>query len=263
MLYQAQHSTTTDKVTLEAGSDLVFPTHIHSSFEIIIATQGEIEITVGSNKYTISNNECVLVFPNQLHEIKATSHANHAILIFSPYLVRAFTKKVEARIPESNKFCLSDFLIDKITKLDANHTTVELKGLLYSICGEFDKNAQYLEFNGDKDNLLFKIFNFVAQNYKKSCSLYQLSSEINYSYVYLSKHFSKHTGISYTEYVRHFRINEACYLLKNTNRTVLDIAYECGFDCLRSFNRSFKSVTGVTPSAYRSQNPSKQLAKQS
>ena len=49
MLYQTQHSTTTDKVTLESGIDLIFPTHIHNSFEIIIATQGEIEITV-SNK---------------------------------------------------------------------------------------------------------------------------------------------------------------------------------------------------------------------
>ena len=253
MLYQAQHSIIADKVTLEAGSDLVFPTHIHNSFEIIIATQGKIEITVASKKYTVSSNECVLVFPNQLHEIKAETHAKHAILIFSPQLVRAFSKKVEALIPINNKFCLDDFYLDKIIKLNAKQNIAELKGLLYSVCGAFDKNADYSKSKGDKNNLLFKIFNFVAKNYKKSCSLYQLSNEINYSYVYLSKHFSKHTGISYTEYVCHFRINEACYLLANTNSTVLDIAYNCGFDSLRSFNRSFKSIMGITPSSYRKQ----------
>lgn len=253
MLYQAQHSTIANKVTFESGIDLVFPTHIHNSFEIIVAIQGEIEITISNNKYTISNNECVLVFPNQLHEIKAKPHARHAILIFSPQLVREFCKKTESQIPKSNKFCLNSFYLDKIIRLNANMTTVQLKGLLYTICGEFDKNASYIKFNSDKHNLLFKIFNFVSENYKKSCSLNKLSNEINYSYVYLSKLFSKHTGISYTEYVCRFRINEACYLLKNTNHTVLDIAYECGFDCLRSFNRSFKSVMGVTPSAYKKQ----------
>lgn len=253
MLYQAQHSTTTDKVTLESGIDLIFPTHIHNSFEIIIATQGAIEITVSNNNYTISNNECVLVFPNQLHEIKASPHARHAILIFSPLLVKEFCKKTEALIPKSNKFCLNSFYIDRIIRFNANMTTVQLKGLLYTICGEFDKNADYIKFNSDKNNLLFKIFNFVSENYKKNCSLNQLSNEINYSYVYLSKLFSKHTGISYTEYVCRFRINEACYLLKNTNHTVLDIAYECGFECLRSFNRCFKSITGISPTKYRNQ----------
>jgi AraC-like DNA-binding protein len=259
MLYQTQHSITTDKVTLEAGNNLNFPDHIHNSFEIIIATEGEMTVTVLGNEYTISGNECVLVFPNQLHEIKAKPHANHAILIFSPQLVKEFCKKCEARLPKSNKFCLDSFYIDKITNLNDKMSYIELKGLLYTLCGEFDKYADYTEFNSDKHNLLFKIFKFVAENYKKNCYLYQLSDEINYSYVYLSKHFLKHTGVSYTEYVCHFRINEACYLLKSTNRTVLDIAYECGFDCLRSFNRNFKSTMGITPTKYRNQNTYKQF----
>ena len=111
----------------------------------------------------------------------------------------------------------------------------------------------YIEFKSDKQNLLLNIFDFVAKNYKTDCSLYELAKETTYSYVYLSKLFSKSIGISYTEYVCRFRINEACYLLANTNSSVLDIAYECGFDCLRSFNRSFKSVMGITPSAYKKQ----------
>ncbi|MBO5338731.1 MAG: helix-turn-helix transcriptional regulator [Clostridia bacterium] len=258
MLYEIQHSIIADKVTLEAGSNLNFPTHIHNSFEIIIATDGEMEITIADNTYTILDNECVLVFPNQLHEIRTPNHAKHTILIFSPQLVKAFSKKFEAYIPKNNKFYLNDFYIDKIKKLNGKKTMLELKGLLYSVCGEFDKNAEYIEFKGDKQNLLFKIFNFVAENYRTGCSLYELANQTGYNYVYLSKLFSKSTGISYTEYVCRFRTNEACYLLMNTNSTVLDIAYECGFDSLRSFNRSFKSTLGITPSMYRKQKISKE-----
>ena len=233
------------------GEDLTFPSHIHNSFEIIIATEGEMEVTVVGKKYTILGNECILVFPNQIHEIKTEKYSKHIILIFSPQLVRAFSKRFEMQIPKNNKFNLDKFYIDKISNLDNKNTTVELKGLLYSVCGEFDKNAEYTEFKGDGQNLLFKIFNFVAENYKKKCSLYELAKETTYNYVYLSKHFSKNTGMSYTEYVCRFRINEACYLLINTNSTMLDIAYECGFDCLRSFNRGFKSVMGISPSEYK------------
>lgn len=257
MLYQTQHSIINDKATLEAGNDLSFPDHIHNSFEIIIATEGEMTVTVLGNEYKISGNECVLVFPYQLHEIKTESHAKHAILIFSPQLVRAFSKKIEKQAPKSNKFPLDKFYIDKITKLKKEKNPIELKGLLYSICAEFDKTAEYVEVKGDKQDLLLQIFNFVSKNYKTKCSLYDLAKETSYSYVYLSKHFSKSTGISYTEYVCRFRINEACYHLLNTNSTMVDIAYECGFECLRSFNRSFKSIIGISPSEYRKQKVTK------
>lgn len=252
MLYQIQFSVLPDMATLKVGGDLNFPAHIHNSFEIITATSGEMEITVGDSTYTICENECVLIFPNQIHKIKTPHHSTHALLIFSPHLVSAFSKNHEDRIPKSNKFNLDSFFVNRIIDVAKYKTAVELKGLLYSICGEFNSTAEYIKSKKDND-LLFRIFNFVNENYKKECSLYKLAKDINYNYIYLSQHFSKATGINYTEYVCRFRINEACYLLKNTNRTVLDIAYECGFDCLRSFNRSFKSIMGITPTKYRSQ----------
>ena len=253
MFYQKGHSIIANEVTVEKGINLNFPSHIHNSFEVIIATSGKMEATVAGKKYIISGNECVFVFPNQLHEIKTEIYSEYAVLIFSPQMVMTFTKKVENYVPKSNKFYLDCLDIDKIKRLDSNATIFEAKSLLYSICGDFDKNASYIEFKDDKHKLLFKIFNFVAENYNGNCSLYELASEIDYNYSYLSQHFTKFTGISYTEYVNRFRINEACYLLTNTNCTVLDIAHECGFDCLRSFNRSFKSIIGSSPSEYRQQ----------
>jgi AraC-like DNA-binding protein len=69
--------------------------------------------------------------------------------------------------------------------------------------------------------------------------------------VYLSQYFKQATGLSYTDYVIRYRVNEASYLLKNTSQTVLQTAYDCGFESLRSFNRNFKRVTALTPQEYR------------
>ena len=252
MLYQAQFSLQSDSATLKFGSNINFPPHIHNSFELIIATSGELEIVIKEKTYIASGNECVLVFPNQLHEIKTPHHSEHAIIIFPPQIVRAFSKNCEDSIPTSNKFHLNSFYINKIANNCCNDSLVELKGLLYAICGEFNKSAEYVKSKSD-NLLLSRIFSFISDNFKNDCSLYDLAKEINYNYVYLSQYFSNATGINYTDFVCRFRVNEACYLLINTNHTVLDIAYECGFDCLRSFNRNFKAITGVTPTKYRNQ----------
>ena len=48
-----------------------------------------------------------------------------------------------------------------------------------------------------------------------------------------------------------YRINESVYILKNTNKKIIDIALDCGFNSLRTFNRNFKEVYGMTPNEYR------------
>lgn len=250
MLYEIHHSTLSNEAVLWRNTNLNFPAHIHNSFELIIAAKGESEVIVGEKKYTVCGNECVLVFPNQLHQTKSNENSELAILIFPQQLVKAFSQSYEGYVPKNNKFNLDSFFINRITNFKKNKTTIELKGLLYSICSEFDSTAEYIKSKNNND-LIFKIFNFVSKNYKKECSLHELAKEINYNYVYLSQLFLKVIGISYTEYVCRYRINESCYLLMNTNHTVLDIACECGFDCLRSFNRNFKSIMGITPTEYR------------
>ena len=253
MLYQTQHSMKADVVTIEKGNNLNFPAHIHSSLEIIMIDEGEMILTVGKNKLTLEKGECALIFPNQIHEFKTPKSSKHTLCIFPTQLVRAYAKIFENKIPVCNKFTLDKFYQEKILTLSEKSSTVELKGILYSVCAEFDKCAEYENNVTDRKNLLFTIFKFVEENYAGQCSLNILAEKTAYNYVYLSKYFSKCTGISYTEYVNRYRINEACYLLKNTSRTMLDIAFECGFDCLRSFNRNFKKIMGITPTEYSKQ----------
>ena len=46
----------------------------------------------------------------------------------------------------------------------------------------------------------------------------------------------------------------ACYLLKNTRWSILDISIQCGYASLSIFNRSFKQIVGMNPTAYRKKN---------
>lgn len=253
MFYELQHSMRTDLIKTEMGVDFSFPLHLHDSFELITVTDGSMTVTVDKNRYVLNKGEALMIFPNQLHELVTEEHSSHFLCIFSSRLVKAYSKMCTSSVPKSNLFTPNQFFIEELMRTgdEADEDNVYLKGLLYSLCGEFHKNAEYIEQKSARDDLLAKIFRFVEENYSSDCSLSALAAATSYNYVYLSRYFRQCTNISFIEYVNRYRIDEACYLLKNSEQTVLKTALDCGFDSLRSFNRNFKSCMGVTPSEYR------------
>ena len=252
MFYELQNSFRTDLIKTETGTDFSFPSHLHDSFELIIVTKGEMNVTVDGMCYILSENQSLLVFPNQLHELETKNTSSHFLCIFSPTLVRTFSKMCNGKVPECNKFHADILYIDRLKRLRESYDTLEVKGVLYSICAEFNRSAKYVDQHTSHDGLLARIFKFVEENYKSDCTLRSLSSYTSYNYVYLSRFFKQCTKTTFIDYVNRYRIDEACYLLKNSELSILQIAYECGFDSLRSFNRNFKKIMNITPSEYQS-----------
>lgn len=254
MFYQMQHSLRTDLVITEWGEDFSFPLHLHDSFEMITVTEGEMLVQVDKRQYTLQPGTCLLVFPNQLHSLTTEQSSRHFLCIFSAGMVRMFSKLCSSKLPESNLFTLDPFYLNKLMHLTVRADegdAIAVKGLLYAVCGEFHEQATYISGNGGPEQLLVRIFHFVEEHYKDDCSLGALSTYMAYDYAYLSRYFKQCTGISFPEYVNRCRVDEACYLLKNSRQSILQTAYECGFDSLRSFNRNFRRITGMTPCEYQ------------
>ena len=67
-----------------------------------------------------------------------------------------------------------------------------------------------------------------------------------------SKYFKKASGMTFSDLVRRLRITNACRLLDESDSSIADISAAVGYRNLANFNRQFRSVTGYTPSAYRS-----------
>lgn len=251
MFYQWQNSLNADALKLETGFDFQFPAHLHSSFEFIAVTEGEMIVTVDGCPYTLRSDNALLIFPNQVHDFFTPTHSRHFLCIFSPTLVQAYSPVFLSKVPRCNAFTPDPFYVRQLMNLCEQDSILKIKGILYALCGTFDANAEYENGQKDRHALLSDIFRFVAQNYNKDCSLAALSAATSYHYVYLSKYFSRCTGSSFSDYVTRYRINEACYLLQNTEHGILKIAFDCGFDALRSFNRNFKRIIGMTPREYR------------
>lgn len=250
MFYEFQHYGVSKAFSREDGKNFSFPMHLHQFFELITVVSGDMAVAVDACSYSLHQGESILIFPHQLHSLSSKT-SEHILFIFSPELIGVYASKYAASIPASGKFTLRPQLLEQLESLREDSSLFEKKGFLYSVCADFDRNAEYKKRIHNEKSLLYHFFEFVEKNYKSDCSLHRLAEQLTFSYSYVSRYFKKLTGISYNEYVNQYRINKACHILTNSTCPVLECAYEVGYTSLRSFNRNFKQYTGMTPNEYR------------
>ncbi|MGP4060509.1 AraC family transcriptional regulator [Halobacillus sp. H74] len=224
-----------------------FPLHFHRAYELIIVNEGELLATVDKKKYSLHKNDSVFIFNNQIHEFKTINHSNITIVIFSPELIGHFFANVKGTIPENNVIHLED--VPDFHGLDSIYRQ---KSFLYDICGTLVNQTNLTPVaDSSKAQVFHKILLYVDKYYCEDCTLKSVAKDLQYDYAYLSKLFVQMANISFTEYLTQYRISQACYLLKNSQKTIGEIAMRCGYNNLRSFNRNFKKVTAYSPREYR------------
>lgn len=106
---------------------------------------------------------------------------------------------------------------------------------------------------GKNDNI-DKILHFIQENYRDSgLSLDSLADEFHLSRTYISRLFKEHVEDNFIDYLINIRIEAAKRLLKDKSIKINDISDAVGYTYSRSFTRTFKKYTGLTPTEYRDQ----------
>jgi AraC-like DNA-binding protein len=67
------------------------------------------------------------------------------------------------------------------------------------------------------------------------------------SKAYFSRFFKRISGMTFSEYLNHIRVNRAIDLIRNRDLSMTEIAMDCGFGTIRNFNRVFRQITGYSP----------------
>ena len=96
-----------------------------------------------------------------------------------------------------------------------------------------------------------KIFSYLIGNYQQEVSLKTVAEIANLTPTAFCRYFKSVTRKTLVEIVTEFRINQACQLLRNSDKPVNEICFECGFGNISYFNKTFKAITEYTPLQYR------------
>ncbi len=95
------------------------------------------------------------------------------------------------------------------------------------------------------------VLNFLETHWQETVTLRDAAKTAALHPQSLSRFFQQHLGVNFQEYLIQLRIGRAARLLLETERTVADIAFHCGFNNLANFNRHFQNAYEQTPSVYR------------
>lgn len=103
----------------------------------------------------------------------------------------------------------------------------------------------------DKYKSINEVIMYLLTNYHEKINLTQLTEKFNINRTSLNEHFKKATGYTVMNYLLNLRIHLAMAMLKDTALQVTEIMYRVGFFNTSHFIRSFKKMTGMSPSEYR------------
>ena len=123
-------------------------------------------------------------------------------------------------------------------------------------CDEFISRLQRIILNGEllsvnTGALVKKALAFIEKNISHHISRWQVADEINVNEDYMTRIFKKELGISPWEYVNRYKIHVAMHMLRESGRTVSEIAYDLGFQDQAYFCRVYKKIKGISPSMER------------
>ena len=101
-----------------------------------------------------------------------------------------------------------------------------------------------------------KVMRVIGEKYKDPrLNLDNVAKELPISRVKLSRILNQQVGLSFRQLLRRVRIEEAKSMLVSGRYSVKEVASQVGFSDSHYFSRSFKELTGVSPSQYRSKDP--------
>lgn len=105
-------------------------------------------------------------------------------------------------------------------------------------------------YNKKEKERLARINKFIDENYTRKIEITEIAAFVHFSNEAFCRYFKKMTKLTFTEFLNHYRINHSKRQLLG-EKTITEICYDCGFESLSYFNRTFKKVTGINPTDFR------------
>ena len=247
-----------------------FKWHYHPEFELTYIVKGNGYRIVGNSYEPFNDGDLVLLGSNLPHTWsgKADGDVNSdAIVIqFSSEFILPFLELNESLLIKNMldsslrgiNFEPDEQLVTKIieiTETNGVERIVKLISILDILSKKQIKliapNTFHNVVSKKSEVRINKVCLFIQNNFQNKIYLKEVADLIYLTESNFCKFFKKATGKTYSDYVNEIRINEASRLLIQSDKTISQISFECGFETLSYFNRVFLNKKGITPSVYR------------
>lgn len=257
------------KILVVQGPEVPFTWHFHPEFELSLIVRGTGTRFVGDSITHYQAGELVMIGSELPHAFVSTpGDAQEAIVVQfrgdflgselfqRPEFSSAATLLERSRRglrfgngvptgilstlpdlpPAQRTLALLEILLDLADRADADPLASELHP------GRLDRAG------GDRINAILRL---LRARYATPVSLAEVADAAHLTPAATSRFFRRTTGVTITGYLNMVRVGVACRLLVDTDLPITEIAAEAGYQNLSHFNRTFRTMKGIPPRAYR------------
>ncbi len=247
--------------------------HWHDYFEFEIVLDGEYEHTVRNEKTIARRGSAWIMNHLDFHSFKCNKDATILNISFTGY---GINKNIIDVLSSSIGGFLCEFDSQKTVEIYEKAQIAKneminkpplwqenVKAIVESILIETIRKVPFIpNLSNDKvSGVLQNVISYIYKNYSKDLSLVALSKKFDISAGHLGLVFSKTFGVSISNYVTNVRMKYACNFLEDSDLSIKEISYICGFKSIEYFHYAFKTHMQMTPANYR-ENAKKQKGNQ-
>ena len=235
--------------------------HYHDDYEVYYLQSGRCEYFIDNAIYTLSPGDTVIIPSGVIHKTNYGAGTHLRYLVNCPKSI----------IPSTvlNKLHNEVFILRK------NPCATEIERLMSQIGKEYESPDDYSEAaitsllcelfillarhsasakEEDSTGFIEGALEYINNNYTSEITLNEVAKRFSVSAEHLSRSFKERTGFGFSEYVNLLRLKLAEYMLiHEPGKSVLKIAYACGFNDSNYFCTKFKGKYGIPPSALKKQ----------
>ena len=245
--------------------NMSFHPHCHPEIELICMLSGTLTIGVNEEKRQVQEGDLVVCGSNDIHYFEQPDPETRAlVIIFKPELLgalRTWPNEFHFATPyltgTSSTGGIRDLMLSVQRELNEGKSpgsSMIIKGLLMQLCGLLHNTMPTLPRDREQPEnrtRMQKILSYIEDNCCGELTLESVARHFRMDPYHFSRTFKATLGISFKTYLNTVRVSLAEIKLDTTEDSIMDIALECGFSSIRTFNRVYKSLKGHAPSDLR------------
>lgn len=255
--------------TNEHSDRYLMDPHWHKELEIIRILSGEFDIYINNNHHLLKSGDIAFINCKFLHhgtpknceyqcilcDISMMARKNHKI--FTSYISPIINcESIITGVFSPDNSVLYNTVLNLFTTLEAHNDYYELSTLtsLFLIFELLYRNKIIEKIVTPKvltqANTIAQIIHWIDLNFTEHITLEILAKKAGMTPNHLCKIFKEYTGKTPTQYINSVRIDNACAEMKQTDKSITQIALENGFNDISYFCKVFKKHKGISAKKY-------------
>ncbi len=263
------------KVDFGECNQQILPCHWHDELEIIYINRGNATFRINDVNHEVHQGQALVINSGELHwaYTQNQSGCSYFAIVFNTCFLELPSRDISQR-NYINPLCFNEYNLNSL--IDGESTpSKELLGIVEKIIDKNNSMSAGYELATKAYLLLFlslhienklltpvtlstvtkkntqrikNVLSYIDMNYTQKITVEDLAQVINVSKYHFCRLFKTYTGLSPIEYINMIRINKAEELLRTSDCTITETAFEVGFENLSYFTRQFKRHKGILPS---------------